>query len=112
AIVIGGRIAELELPGLAVAVLLADVQLIFAAGVGEVGDRLAVRRPRGIALGGVVGAREVADVPLLEWHGEDVAARFEHGPHAGRRNGRAGDRRRDLYRAWLQGREVRLHANV
>ncbi len=76
---------DLEDARLAFAVLGGDVQRVLAGGVGEVGDLPAVRRPRGAALVRPGGARQIARVPFLARHGDDLAAELEHRPRAGRR---------------------------
>jgi len=56
-----------------------DVDLVLAAGVGDVGDPLAVGRPDRRAVVDAGGAGQVADGALLGRDGEDVAAGVEHG---------------------------------
>ena len=53
-------------------------QLVLAARVGEVRDRLAVRRPRRAALVNAGGVGQVARVALLGRDGDDLAAELEH----------------------------------
>ncbi len=62
------------------------MQRVLAGLVGEKCDRLAVGRPRRIALGDPGGAREIADVALFGGHAEDFSARFKDGASAGGRN--------------------------
>jgi hypothetical protein len=63
--------------------LVVEVELVFAGGVREVGDGLAVWGPGGVALGGARGARQVADVALFAGDGEDFAVRLKDGTGAG-----------------------------
>ncbi len=78
-----------QLGRLALAVRRPEVDLVFTAGVREVGDPLAVGAPGRIPLADAGGAGEVADLPLLGRHGEDVAAGLEQGPYAGGRQSEA-----------------------
>ena len=80
--------AELDLLRLALAVCGASMQLVLAALVGEVGDRLAVRRPGRVALVDAGGVGQVARVALLGGDGDDLAAELDRGPRAARRDAR------------------------
>ena len=79
-VVEGRRIAEGEFLRLGQGALIAQVQLIFARFIGEVGDPFAVGRPGRIALGHAGCVGHVADGSLFRGHGEDFAAGFEDGP--------------------------------
>ncbi len=54
---------------------------------------------------------QVADVTLLAWHGNDLAAKIEHGARAGRRQRRVTDPARTLHEPRPQLAQVGGHAN-
>ena len=74
------RVAELScmaaanFRGLALARLIGDPDLVLSAGIGDVGDALAVGRPGGGAIVRPRAASEVAGRALFDRHGEDLAA--------------------------------------
>src|SRR4029077_10322998 len=84
ALVVAGP-AEGEVAALAVPVLRREHELVLAALVREPGDRLAVRRPDGVALVRAGRLRQVAWVTLLGGHGHDLAAEAERDARAGGR---------------------------
>src|SRR5437660_1306970 len=96
----------------AAAVLLADVKLILARFVREVGDVLAVGRPGWIALGHPRRAGEVPDIAFLGGHGEDFPVGLEDSPRAAGREASRADLFRDLHKVRAHGSEVTGHANV
>ncbi len=87
-----GRPERRELPGLPVArdlpllaraVRIADVDLVLAIAIAEIRDRPAVRRPDRVALADSGRLGEIADLPFLRRRAEDVAARDEERTRAG-----------------------------
>src|SRR5207245_1680744 len=72
-IVKGGGIAEGNLLYLAPALLVAEVELVLARLVGEIGDLFAVGRPGRIALGDGGSVGQVADLALLGRQRQDLA---------------------------------------
>jgi len=87
-------------------------QLVLARAVGEVGDGLAVRRPRGVALGKVRGPGQVADHTVLGGEAEDLAASGEHGSLPGWGDIAVGEPLTDLDRPRPQGRAIRHHLHI
>ncbi len=87
-VVIGVVLAERDPARRAGAVLGADVEIVFAGRVGEIRDRLAVRRPRHTSVHGARAVRQVDDAAVLGGHGENIAVRRERRAHAVRRDRR------------------------
>ena len=102
----GWLVIEPDLPRRLHAQRVADVQLVFAALLGEVGNPLSVRRPRRIALHYPRRCGEVSRVALLGRHGEDVAASLEQGSRPGRRDVRVGEPASDVDETRAQLRHV------
>src|SRR5262249_38489982 len=69
----GGGRTEVKVAHLAHTVLLANLHLVFAGLVGEVGDPLSVRRPGGIAVGDGGRMGKVADITLVGGNRENLA---------------------------------------
>ncbi len=69
----------------------AQRQLVLAAAIAPVGDRLAVRRPARISIRDAGGTRQVERRAAFRRDRHDVAAGLEDGAAAGRRHGRTGD---------------------
>jgi len=84
-VVVGGVGAEVDDGGRLEAGLVAEVELVLAGGVGEVGEGLAVGRPGGVALSSGGGIGEVAGVAFFAGDGEDFAVRLKGGALAGGR---------------------------
>src|ERR1035441_8752143 len=63
----------------------ADRQLILPGAVAEIRYPFAVRRPRRVTLSHSRAARQIKNHAVLRWRGEDVPARLEQRPLAGRR---------------------------
>ena len=80
-----GTFPQIDDLGRCEAVLVAHLKLVFTGGVAEVGDRLAVGGPCGIALEGARCSGEVARIALLGRHREDVTARLDEDACSGRR---------------------------
>ena len=57
--------------------LVVKVELVFAGGIGEVGDGFAVGAPGWVALGRSGGVGQVAGIALLGGNGEDFAMGLE-----------------------------------
>ena len=60
--------------GRALAILRADINFKFSAGVGEVGDRFTVGRPDGVAFMHAIGLGEITDCSILGGSGKHIAA--------------------------------------
>ena len=73
-----GGLAEGQLADFAQAAGASQMQRVFARLVGEISDPLAVGRPRRVALRHAGGLGEVAGVPFLRGHRQNLPARFEH----------------------------------
>src|SRR5207237_1805174 len=84
---VGAGAVDADLARRSLAVLVADVEQVLAAAVGEPGDRLPVGRPRRPALVRRGGVGQVAVVAFLARHGEDLAAELDGGARP-----RGGDR--------------------
>src|SRR6204780_2816095 len=67
-------------------VLVANVELVLARSVAEVGEGLAVRRPAGVALGRARCLGDVARITLFCRQGKDIAMGLDHHPHPGWRD--------------------------
>jgi hypothetical protein len=62
------------------------MKLVLSGVIGNVGDRLPVRRPGGIPLVGVGRIREISWISLFHGNGNDFPTRREYGPGAVWRN--------------------------
>ena len=102
---------NLEPPRRAPSILRADDDPVLAALVRDVGDLLAVRRPRGRRLVDGDRFREVPGIALLGGHGHDLAAELERSARAGRRDRRAADPLRALRPARAGLEEVAGHGD-
>src|SRR4029434_6906074 len=85
-IIEGRRLAEIDLADLAEAALIADMQVVFARLVGEIGDKFSVGRPRGITFDNVGRVRQIADIAFLGRHRQYLSANTENRASAGRRD--------------------------
>ena len=110
--VVEGVAVEVENTWRARAILLGNVQLVLAGSVGEVGDLFAVGRPRGRALRHAGGGGDVADVAFIARRGVDIAARFEDGPRACRREVGGADVFAGLLKRWPQAGEIARGMNL
>ena len=81
--IIGRMAGEFDLAGISVARLRLDVQRVLARFVGEIGNRLAVRRPRGRSFHHAGRVRQIADVALIGGHRENFAVRLKYRANAG-----------------------------
>ena len=79
----GGGGPQFDEPGWVQAILVADVGLVLARGVTQVGDGLAIRRPGGISFSGDRRPGQIAYIALLPRHGKDVAVCFRDHAHPG-----------------------------
>ena len=103
----GWRRAERDLRHRPEAVGGADVECVFAALVREVGDRFAVGRPRGIAVGDAGALGERTHVALLGGNRQDLAVRLEkHALAGGRERGMENVGAFELLEARTQLRQV------
>ena len=84
----------------------AQRQLVFAAPIAPVGERLAVGRPARVPIGNPGGARHVDRRPVLGRDRDDVAARLEGGSAC--RSATRTRRRRDC-RPWPSARAASMH---
>src|SRR5439155_17220194 len=87
----GPRPAAGDLLGGLQTILRCDIQLLFAAGVGDVSDAAAIRRPGRPLVMSAGRMRQVARRTFFNWRREDVAARgkkraFAFGTQANRLN--------------------------
>ncbi len=98
-----------HLARLAAAVLGADVDLVLAGGVRQVGNPLAVRGPGDADFARCRRAREIADLAVLGRRGEDFAAGAEHRALAGGRNVEALDLGLDVLEGRQRMRPVAAH---
>src|SRR4030095_4220630 len=78
----------------------------------EVRDHLAVRRPRRPDLGRPTRVRQVANVALLGWNGEDLATRLDRRTLAGCRKREVRHAIRDVLPLWHHPREIARRRDV
>ncbi len=86
-IIKGGRIAQGNFPHFARPALIADVEGVFARLIGQVSDRLAIRRPGWVPLDHGRSSGQIANIAFFGRHGEDLAAGGKDRPGAGRGEG-------------------------
>ena len=94
------------------AALVPEHEVVLATRVGEIGDALAVGRPRRVALRHARSGGEIAHVAFLGRHGEDVAARLDHRPRPGRGESGVLNEGHGARPVRTGGREVRVHVDV
>src|SRR5439155_22316593 len=90
-IIEGGRLAEIDFADVAEAALIADMQVVFARLVGEIGDRFSVGRPSGIAFDNIGRVCQIADVAFFGGYCQYLSADTEN---------RASARRQDIREAY------------
>ena len=92
--------------------LIADHQLVLAAGVRQPRDLGAVGRPDRAAIVRAGTLRQIAEVALLGRDGDDLAARAESGARASRRQRRLADLSGDFLEVRPRPRQIARHLDV